>query len=276
LCILRQVTTHGRAVLDVIQREISKFPEYSGSYGRRFLSDIQRSLRRKEEEYRLADLIVANSDFVKDTFVQSGVRADKIVAIPTGCPDASGPPANSGRGSAGLIFLFVGRLSLRKGIPYLIQAWNLLKPQGRAELWLAGEREIPESIFKGKDSSMRFLGVLSASQLSRVYRRADVMVLPTVLEGLAHVVLEALSCGLPVITTRESGCGSLVQNGDNGFIIEASNVESLSQAMAWCLENRSKLVLMGTASMEKARSWTIEDSNRAHLLVIQEFLRGKA
>ena len=66
-----------------------------------------------------------------------------------------------------------------------------------------------------------------------------------------------------------------MQNGRNGFIIEAANTHSLSQAMAWCLENRSQLPLMGRASMEKSREWTIEDSNRAHLEAVRDFLRSK-
>ena len=232
LCILRQVTVHGRYAFDVVKREIDRFPEYKVAYSQVYQEDMQRSLVRKEEEYWLADLIVANSGFVKETFVQAGVAADKIVVIPTGCPAHSDRPANAGRGRSPLVFLFVGVLSLHKGLPYLFRAWRLLNPQGNAELWLLGNRLLTGIAFEKQGIGIKYFGRVSQSNLARIYEKTDVFILPTLFEGCAYAVLEALSWGLPIITTRESGCGELVQNGDNGFIIEAANAESLSQTMA--------------------------------------------
>ncbi len=275
LCILRQVTVHCRTVVKINTQETYKFPEYSTIYHRLFLKDMERAAVRKEAEYGLADLIVGNSNFVKETFVGAGVKPEKILIIPTGCPPCSRIPANAGRGNKPLIFLFVGKRLVRKGLPYLIQAWHLLKPRQSAELWIVGLQRLHNSIPRNQDMGIRYFGVLPRSKLASVYAQADVFVLPTLLEGLAYVVLEALASGLPVITTRESGCGDFVQNGDNGFIIEAANPESLCNAMAWCLEHRDQLQRMGEASTEKAVSWTVGDSNRAHLEVIQRFLKGK-
>jgi glycosyltransferase involved in cell wall biosynthesis len=275
LCILRQVAQHGRTAVDVIKREIEKFPEYAGIYTRLFLEDMERSVARKEAEYKLADLIVANSDFVKETFVRAGFDAKRIAVIPTGCPACSFKPANAGRGSKPLIFLFVGNLSLHKGLPYLIKAWHLLKPGISAELWLVGSNRLLNITFKEQNVGIRYFGPLPYSKLARIYEQADVFILPTLLEGLAYVLLEALSCGLPIITTQESGCGNFVQNGHNGFVIEAGNAEILCNAMAWCLGHRSQLERMGALSIEKARAWTASDSNRAHLLAIQEFFKKR-
>lgn len=275
LCILRQVTQHGRTAVNVIKREIEKFPEYAGIYTRLFLEDMERSLVRKEAEYGLADLIVVNSYFAKETFVQAGLAADKIAVIPTSCPACPSLTANAGRGSKPLIFLFVGNLSLHKGLPYLIKAWNLLKPGINAELWLAGSNRLPNINFKEQGLGIRYFGPLSHSSLARIYTQADVFVLPTLLEGLAYVLLEALSCGLPIITTQQSGCGNFVQNGHNGFVIEAANAETLCNAMSWCLGHRGRLEIMGKASLEQAGAWTAADSNRAHLMVIQGFLEKK-
>jgi len=274
LCILRQVMAHGRRAVDVIKREINKFPEYAGAYGRYFQKDMQRALARKELEYQLADMIVVNSSFVKETFMQEGIEPEKIVVIPTGCPYCSHSPANAGGGNRPLVFLFVGRLSLRKGLTYLIKAWHLLKPGRAAELWLVGQAELPNNIFKGQEG-IRYFKALSPSNLARIYRQADVFILPTLLEGLAYVLLEALSFGLPIITTKESGCGDFVQNGRNGLIIESADTDALCSAMAWCLEHREKLQDMGRVSLEQARAWAVEDSNRAHLMAVQHFLKEK-
>jgi glycosyltransferase involved in cell wall biosynthesis len=275
LCILRQVMAHGCEVAEIIKRETDKFPEYTDAFMRLFLKDMQRSLARKEKEYRLADLVVANSNFVKETFVSRGVPAEKIVVVSAGCPVCRNISANAGRNKKPLVFLFVGRMSLRKGLPYLIKAWYLLKAGKKAELWLVGARELPNIMLEDSHAGIRYFGVLSPQRLAKIYAQADVFVLPTLLEGLAYVLLEALSYGLPIITTKESGCGDFVQDGQNGFIVDAANADVFSGAMAWCLEHRQELRKMGELSQEKARSWTTIDSNRTHLKAIREFLEKK-
>ena len=275
LCILRQVTAHGREPAEITKREIDKFPEYNDAFRRLFLKDMQRSLARKEKEDEFSDLIVANSNFVKETFVSRGVPAEKIVVVPTGCPTCPKVCANAGTDNKPLVFLFVGRMSLLKGLHYLIQAWYLLKAGKKAQLWLVGAKDLPNTKLQDSHAGIRYFGVLSPQGLAKIYARADVLVLPTLLEGLAYVLLEALSYGLPIITTRESGCGDFVQNGQNGFIVDAACADVLSQAMAWCLEHRQDLKKMGELSQQKARSWTTIDSNRTHLKAIREFLEKK-
>jgi len=275
LCILRQVTAHGRQTAEIATREAERFPEYTGAFMRLFLKDMQRSLARKEKEYQLADLIVANSNFAKKTFVSKGVPAEKIAVVSAGCPDCADISASAGRGDKPLVFLYVGRMSLRKGLHYLLKAWHLLRAGRGAELWLVGAKEIPNIKLHDPDVGMRYFGVLSAWDLARIYAQADVFVLPSLLEGQAYVLLEALSCGLPIISTRESGAEDFVINGENGFIVDAGCVESLSHAMAWCLENRRELKKMGELSQGRARSWTVSDSNREHLKVIRGFLEKK-
>lgn len=275
LCILRQVTAHGREGAEVIKRETDKFPEYTDAFMHLCLKDIERSLSRKEKEYRMADLIVANSSFVKESFVSRGVPAEKIAVVPTGCPACADISANAGKGDKPLVFLFVGRMSLRKGLLYLVKAWRLLKAKEKAELWLVGSEELPKSVFHHPGDGIRYFGILSPQRLAEIYAQADVFVLPSLLEGLAYVLLEALSHGLPIITTRQSGGRDFVDNGQNGFIVDAANADALSEAMAWCLEHRQELKNMGHISRQKARSWTVIDSNRAHLEIIQEFLAKK-
>lgn len=276
MCILRQVSAHARQTAEVVKRETERFPEYTDAFMRLFLKDTQRSLARKEREYQLADLIVTNSNFAKKTFVSNGIAADKIAVLSAGCPACADISGRAGRdNNKPLIFLYVGRMSLRKGIHYLIRAWRALKAAKAAELWLVGAKEIPNLKLHGPNAGIRYFGVLSFEDLARIYTQADVFVLPSLLEGLAYVLLEALSYGLPIISTRESGAEDFVRNGENGFIVDAACAEALSQAMARCLEHRGELKEMGEVSLEKANSWTSADSNRAHLKVIRRFLEKK-
>lgn len=272
-CIQRQVSAHFSSFVAALRRECERFPELVTDYHRRIMRNAESHGRRRAAEHELADLIVANSDYVRTSFIDHGVPASKVVAVPTGCPALDPTGARSGRGSGPLRFLYVGRLSLRKGFHYLMQAWRLAAFGNRAELWIAGSSELDMADEIAAHSNIRYLGSVSSPALADIYRQADVMVLPTLSEGLAHAILEGLSFAMPVITTAASGAGSLVTNGDNGFIVPEANVEALVAAMESVVARRSELPEMGKLSRERAAAWTVADSNDAHAGVIVKFLK---
>jgi len=272
-CVLRQVMAHGQEVADTILREIMRHPSYASAYHRLFCDDIQRSVRRKEEEYVLSDRIVANSAFVRESFLKRGFPGDRIVAVPTGFPQCPHTQARAGSGDGPVRFLYVGNLSLRKGIPYLIKAWNALAAGAHAELILAGPCEIPLRLLRGLQGTWNYAGVLSRLQLYDLYASSDVFVLPTLLEGRSHAVLEAMSSGLPVITTVESGCADDITMCSGGIVVPAAESEQLSEAMQWCLSNRKALRDMGKASHTRALEWTVSDANREHIRLIRDFMK---
>jgi glycosyltransferase involved in cell wall biosynthesis len=249
--LLRQVTAHGRTLAAVLRREAERFPQYVTPYYRMLLREADDIIARKEREYALADLIVANSDYVRQTFVDNGVDPAKVVAIPTGCPPVDPIGARAGAGSGPLRFLYVGSGSLRKGFPYLLEAWRALDPGPAAELWVAGPCEIPLGNVLAEEPGLRYLGVLHKDALRQAMRESDVMVLPTLCEGLAHSVLEAMAVGLPIITTVESGAGHRIEHGANGLIVPAGSVEHLAAAMEKALALRPTLAEMGARSAER-------------------------
>lgn len=268
-CVLRQVNAHGAIVQKVLTTQLQKYPEQSTNYSRLLMAGVEEVTRRKIEEYRLADLIVVNSSYVRETFLVSGVERSKVVAIPTGCPDIVCFHRNDMRQGQRVRFLFAGSLSLRKGIQYLLEAWHKLHVGSTAELWLAGDNSTSSVNIQGPD--VRYLGHLSRAQLKQRMEEADVFVLPSLCEGLAHSVLEALSCGLPIITTHESGASGFISS-HNGFVVPSADAEALAAAMHYCIENPSLLGSMGEESLRIATSWTVADSNNAHLMLMREFL----
>ena len=275
LCLLRQVSSHGRSVAEIQRRVFAQFPEYLNSYGRLILKDSQRSVARKEQEYALADLIVANSPYVRDTFLEHGFNEKNVISIPTGFPAVGVGRAQAGSGDKPLRFIFAGNLSVRKGIPYLIQAWNAMAAGNRAELILAGHMEFSPGILRALHGNWRYVGALSQEALYSMYGTADVFILPTLFEGRSHGVLEAMSFGLPVITTVQSGCADCITSGIHGILVKAADVDSLYQAMRWCLENRSKLLSMGESCRNQAARWTMHDSNKQHLDALVSFLQER-
>lgn len=270
--ILWQVIGHHRAISQLVAAEIQKFPETMTRYTRHMQRSADRVNGRKDEQFSLADLIVANSDYVRQTFIDSGIAPDRIVAVPTGCPPVRDdcPPRRQQMGPQ--IFLCAGTQSLRKGTHVLLEAWRRLGPRSSGELWLVGSRELPVQLYDNIPSNVIVRPPVPRSELSLLFAQASVLVLPTFCEGRAHVVLEALAHGLPVITTANSGCGDVVRDGVNGWIVSPGDSDALAQRLTVCLDDPERLRDMGLASLEQARRWQVADFARAHATLIRGFL----
>jgi glycosyltransferase involved in cell wall biosynthesis len=272
LNILWQVIAHHRTAFNLLREEYEKFPEAVTPYISRMFRDAQRINERKDRQFDSADLIVTNSEFSRQTFIDAGISADKVKAIPTGCP----PVATSQRVSLGqeskMIFLSAGTQSVRKGIPYLLRAWQRLPATVPAELWLVGNMELPERLLNNLPASIVIKPSVARAELKEIFAHASVLVLPTLCEGLAHVILEAMAAGLAVITTENSGCGTLVEDGVNGWKVPVCDANTLAGKIIRCVDEPDAVEAMGAASIRKAQSWQEKDFGSAHLQIIEDFL----
>ncbi|NET53986.1 MAG: glycosyltransferase family 4 protein, partial [Merismopedia sp. SIO2A8] len=125
-----------------------------------------------------------------------------------------------------LRILFAGSVGLRKGIPYLLQALRLLKGKIPFTCKVAGSIDIKLQRVKEYSDVCNFLGRVPRSQMADLYTWADVFVLPSICEGSAMVIYEALNWGLPVITTYNSG--SIVRDGIDGFIVPIRDAAAIT------------------------------------------------
>ncbi len=270
-CMLRQVTAHGRFAEAMLQRELRRFPEQAAHYAPIFRADFERSIARKEQEYALADRIIANSSYVAKSFIAQGISADKLCVVPTGFPAISARDFSKVK-SGPCVFLFAGMLNFRKGIPDLLAAWKALAAQTEAELWIAGSGELANFIAEAGFANITLLGHVSPSELKQRMLAADVFVLPTLLEGLAHVTLEAAACGLPVITTESSGAGDSLRDGEHAFYVPEADPDALCARMRWCLDHRTQLPEIGARAQAAASAYSRVDANAKHLRLVQDFL----
>ena len=135
----------------------------------------------------------------------------------------------------GLIFLFTGQMILRKGVNYLLKAWvkhTQLYPDDK--LVLVGGGVFLERWKKEyrKYSSIIFEGTVAYDEIYKYYAIADVYILPTIEDNWSLVVPEAMACGLPVATSIYNGCHvELIQDGENGFIFDTYNQESITNVL---------------------------------------------
>jgi glycosyltransferase involved in cell wall biosynthesis len=189
-------------------------------------------LQREHCEQDLADHIICGSSFVKDSLLARGVDANKISIVPLGrlkdeVTDQYQPINQSPqeRGD-GLRILFVGTVSLRKGIPYLLEALRQIKGKIPFTCKVAGALEIkPERATEYSDVC-EFMGRVPRSQITDLYAWADVFVLPSLCEGSAMVTYESLISGVPIITTYNSG--SIVREGIDGFIVPVRDKDAIA------------------------------------------------
>ena len=166
--------------------------------------------------------------------------------------------------------LFVGAAGVRKGIPYLGQAATLLKPKGYRFLVVGPVAEDVPAFDECKD--LDFLGKRSRDDVSRQMAGADVFCLPSFAEGQASVTLEALSRGLPLVVSRESGAP--IEDGIHGRFIEPDNPVSIARAIEEICEDRGMRGAMSTRALEHAGNFTLDAVGSRLIELLQALTDG--
>ena len=221
---------------------------------------------RIAQEWKLANLVMVNSEWSKAALVQQGVPAGKIIVVPPAYESDAAPPQRRPRSNAvrPLIVLWLGSVILRKGIQYLLQAAKRLSST-RVEFIVAGHVGIAERIIREAPVSVRFIGRVTRDRTTEVYRSADVFVLPTISDGFAITQLEAMAQGLPVIASPN--CGRVVDDGVDGIIVPARDAEALAAAIARLDGDRALLAEMSVKAVRKSRLYSLD--NFARMLLEQ-------
>jgi len=216
--------------------------------------------QQKQKEMELADLVLAPSSFVADT-----VRAfhpNKTLALaPYGVDLEFWTPCGRNDRSEVLRFIYAGQISLRKGIPSLLQAWEKAALRS-AELQLVGSWYLSDSKRASLPCGVTYVSALSPEALRDHYRRSDAFVIPSFFEGFALVLLEAMACGLPAIASAATGGADVLTEG-SGRVLPVGNLDTLVDALRWFDQNRDRLPAMGRAARKQAELCTWERYRRA-------------
>jgi len=218
-----------------------------------------RDTEREEVQYDQADCITVPSSFAARSFVAEGVPAEKLRVIPYGVrldafEPASPPPTDEYN------VLFVGQVSLRKGVPYLLEAFARLR-HPRKRLRIVGPMfpHMRPLLARLPMEHVEVVGAVSRAQLARCFATSHVMVLPSIEEGLALVQGEAMACGCPVIATPNTGCEDLFTEGREGFIVPAREAAPIAERLQQLADNPEIQQQMRAAALERVRhlgGWT--------------------
>jgi glycosyltransferase involved in cell wall biosynthesis len=241
-----------RAAHRILSEEAERRPEWAATMPG--LSDPPEKLERKDEELRLADKVLVASSFTKHTLAECPFPVGETIVIPYGADEETAGLAESPRESAGrLRVLFVGGLSQRKGIADLFEA--VAKLGGHVELTVIGKKAGGDCPALDTNLSRhRWIPSLPREGILAEMRNHDVLVFPSLFEGFGLVVTEALSQGLPVITTPHTCGPDIMEDCIDGFIVPIRNPEAIAEKLEHLASDRSHLAEMSQAALKKARS----------------------
>jgi glycosyltransferase involved in cell wall biosynthesis len=202
-------------------------------------------VERVEEEYYLADRIRVYSEWGKASMLKYGVPAEKVhVLHQTVNLDRFHPPSERPSSNGPLRVCYVGSVDLRKGFVYLLQAIRAIGPH-QIKLRIVGatgDRDCARLL--ARESADLDIEV-TPGQSFPVYQQSELLVIPTLEDGLPFVLVEGLACGLPVIVTREAGAAECVRPGHTGWVVPAGDVEAMAGALQQAMERREDLWGMG-------------------------------
>lgn len=232
-------------------------------------------------------LLITNSQLCKGHAQHYyGVAAERIAVVYNGVdtalfsPGAVAPLREACRreldlGEADIAVLYVANNWRRKGLAVLIEAMAKLAARGSALRLVVVGRGRPASFIRlargyGLDGRIRFVG--ATREIQRYYAAGDLLVLPTVYDPFANVCLEAMACGLPVITTVGNGAAELLRPGENGYIQrDPGSAGELAGLLGRCLDHET-LRRMGSKARATAAPLTRERNMEQTLLQFNRLL----
>ena len=218
---------------------------------------------RINREIESADVILCPSEFVKDTMVMNGVPSSKCFISHFGV----NTEMFTKRGSlpASPKFICVGSLTVRKGHQYLFRAFEKVKAVlPDAELvCVGGVRPDFKAELPRWQGSFTHIENLTHPELAKMLSGATAFILPSIEEGFARVLSEAMACGLPILASYESGATTVVRDGEEGIIVQPRDIDGMAAAMIHVARDQKDNLRMGEAAyLAGARSNTWTDYTR--------------
>ena len=268
--ILSMVHGDVREENEVLEDEARRSPEFFRLYlgdGALDLDELDWLHQRRLRDIELASRILVPSEHIASALIKHGTPAEKIGIVPYAADSNRFRPDPDRTHDDTCTFLFAGGITQRKGIRYLLEAWQRVKRPGwRLQLVGALPRDpgplVP--LLEGVDH----LGRVSHSEMPRLMAKADVFVFPSLFEGSAVVTYEALASGLPSIVTPSAG--SVVRDGVEGFVVLPASVDQLAERMQELGTNPLLRRALGHAARSRALHF---DWPRYHRAIVDEIDR---
>ena len=241
-----------RGLERLLAREAERFPELGFSEDRYFRSRFPQRQARRDAEIATADLIVCNSTVTRNSHIAEGADGTRMIVVPLAAPPTIAELRPRSR-SGPLRLICAGTFGVHKGAHYLLNACRSGKLTG-VSIDIYGTITLPAGACTQIPDFVQFHGAIGHDELLQQFERADALIFPTLSDGFGLVVTEALSRGLPVITTDRAGAADLIRTQENGLVIPAHDAGAIIEAIHWCLDHRRELDAMRPAALASARA----------------------
>ena len=225
-----------------------------------------RAIQQEQAEYAEADVITVPSRFAFRSFVSQGVSADKLRLLPYGVNLERFHPAGQ-PDEARFDLLFVGGMSLRKGLPYLVQAYQQLQHPKKSLTFIGGISPQLIKLLRLKglwSDDIQVLGHVDQAELKHWMSRSHALVLPSVEDGFGMVMAQAMACGCPVVASQNTGAEDLFTDAVEGYIVSARDAEALQQRLQQLADNTDLQKTMAQRAREKVQhlgGWQVYGTN---------------
>lgn len=235
--------------------EAERLPAWASTLGGG-VSDSAEKLDRKTRELELADIVVVPGKFVQDS-LPGWAQGKKIIISPFGSPEQEQfpDPGQDTRVEGPLKVLFVGGMGQRKGLGDLFDALDRLKP-GQVELTVMGTLQAPLKFYRSQLPHFTYEKGRPNAEVLQLMRKCDVFCLPSIVEGRALVLQEAMSQGLPLLITANTGGEDLISEGNTGFLVPIRSPQKIAEKLNWFSNNRERTKHMGEQARALAASYT--------------------
>lgn len=234
-----------------------------------------RTIEQVVRDIDRADIVLCPSIWVRDSMIANGVPEKKCIINPFGVnteifKERKVLPDHP-------TFVCVGSICLRKGHQYLFQAFERVKKKYPSSelICLGAILSDFKPLWRRWEKLITYPGAVSHQQLADLYELSTAFVLPSVEEGFARAIIEAMAAGLPILATYESGATTLVDHGVEGVILQARNVDAITEAMLEMIENPVRCFEMGRNAAIKGRQKnTWSDYGERNLYIFNKALNG--
>src|SRR5947207_3507726 len=231
--------------------------------------------------FKTADqCIVTNREALLFLELHYNLPPDRVWLVPNGVGPEFFHVRSFSRGTANKL-LFVGTWIDHKGIYYLTEAFEkVLRAVPDARLTIAGcqdpEDEVRRFFPQVAQAALEIWPFVARAEISSLYAEHEIFVLPSLMEGMPLVLLEAMASGMPVVTTESSVMTDLVEDGHDGLFVVPGNTGSLVSAILRLCQDAALRQRLGGAAQEKMKrySWT-EAARRSEVVFARAVEMGK-
>jgi len=249
----------------ILEREHAFFPEVAvaDEESNAFRPDRQ---QRKHAELAAANVVLCPSTFVAASLPAEAVANKQVLTVPFGVEQSW---LRRGAVKRDNVFLYTGRISLRKGVHRLLAAWKKLAAHRTHKLLLVGEMALNERFLRDFSGVFEHVPRVARTELPRYYERAQAFLFNTPADGFGNVILEAMACSTPVLASRNSGAPDVIDDGVDGKLFDFGDDERFMATLDWALSHPAELREMGKRAGERAARSTWDRYSKALLAALK-------